>query len=195
MIRPRVARRIAWIASLVLAGGLVLPTMASAKTPEEIDGAQHVNAALANFEGSRVARSEHDAAAVTRAGRPQVFPGVLQAGIGIGGEFGEGALRIHGQDASYFSLGAASVGFQFGAQVKRCHHRVPLSARRSENFRATHGFTVGVDGSIVLVNLGAEASIDTTTLNQPVVGFIVGQKGLMYNLTLQGSKISRIYPH
>ncbi|HLN12558.1 MAG TPA: YSC84-related protein, partial [bacterium] len=70
-----------------------------------------------------------------------------------------------------------------------------LQRQALENFRAKHGFTVGVDGSIVLVNLGAEASINTTTLNQPVVGFIVGQKGLMYNLTLQGSKISRIYPH
>lgn len=188
MIRPRVARRIAWIASLVLAGGLVLPTMASAKTPEEIDAS--VNAALANFQGQvRGANTMlQDAQAVL------VFPGVVQAGIGIGGEFGEGALRIHGQDAGYYSLGAASVGFQFGAQVKDVII-VFLQRQALENFRGKHGFTVGVDGSIVLVNLGAEASIDTTTLNQPVVGFIVGQKGLMYNLTLQGSKISRIYPH
>jgi lipid-binding SYLF domain-containing protein len=188
MIRQRVARRIAWIASLVLLGGLVLPTMASAKTPEEIDAS--VNAALANFEGQvRGANTMlQDAQGVL------VFPGVVQAGIGIGGEFGEGALRVHGQDAGYFSLGAASVGFQFGAQVKDVII-VFLQRQALENFRATHGFTVGVDGSIVLVNLGAEASINTTTLNQPVIGFIVGQKGLMYNLTLQGSKISRIYPH
>ena len=188
MIRQRLARRIAWIASLVLLGGLVLPTMASAKTPEEIDAS--VNAALGNFEAQvRGANTMlQDAQGVL------VFPGVVQAGIGIGGEFGEGALRVHGQDAGYFSLGAASVGFQFGAQVKDVII-VFLQRQALENFRAKHGFTVGVDGSIVLVNLGAEASINTTTLNQPVVGFIVGQKGLMYNLTLQGSKISRIYPH
>jgi len=188
MIRQRIARRFAWIASLVLLGGLVLPTMASAKTPQEIDAS--VDAALANFR-SQVRGGDaflQDAQAVL------VFPGVVQAGFGVGGEFGEGALRIHGEDAGYYSLGAASVGFQFGAQVKDVFI-VFLQRQALENFRAKHGFTVGVDGSIVLVNLGAEASINTTTLNQPVVGVIVGQKGLMYNLTLQGSKISRIYPH
>ena len=62
-------------------------------------------------------------------------------------------------------------------------------------FRAkgpNEGWQVGVDGSVVLVNVGAAASIDSEKLNQPIVGFVVGQKGLMYNLTLEGSKITRI---
>jgi lipid-binding SYLF domain-containing protein len=60
------------------------------------------------------------------------------------------------------------------------------------DFQAKNGWQVGVDGSVVLVNLGAEGSVDTTKYNQPVLGFVVGQKGLMYNLTLQGTKISRL---
>jgi lipid-binding SYLF domain-containing protein len=51
---------------------------------------------------------------------------------------------------------------------------------------------VGVDGSVVLIDVGANASIDTSKINQPIVGFVVGQKGLMYNLTLEGSKISKL---
>jgi len=49
-----------------------------------------------------------------------------------------------------------------------------------------------VDGSVVLVDLGAGASIDSSKLNKPIVGFVVGQKGLMYNLTLEGAKITKL---
>ena len=49
-----------------------------------------------------------------------------------------------------------------------------------------------MDGSVTLVELGANGSVDTTKTNQPILGFILGQKGLMYNLTLEGTKISRI---
>jgi lipid-binding SYLF domain-containing protein len=56
----------------------------------------------------------------------------------------------------------------------------------------SQGWQVGVDGSVVIVDLGADASIDTSKINQPVVGFVIGQKGLMYNLTLEGSKISKL---
>jgi len=45
---------------------------------------------------------------------------------------------------------------------------------------------------VVLIDLGADASIDTTKANKPIVGFVIGQKGLMYNLTLEGSKISKM---
>jgi hypothetical protein len=41
--------------------------------------------------------------------------------------------------------------------------------------------------------VGAGGAIDSNTVKSPVVGFIFDQKGLMYNLTLEGSKISRIY--
>jgi len=36
--------------------------------------------------------------------------------------------------------------------------------------------------------------VDTATTNQPIIAFVLGQKGLMYNLTLEGSKFNRIYP-
>ena len=46
--------------------------------------------------------------------------------------------------------------------------------------------------SVALVTAGAEGSIDTTTINDPIVGFVFGQKGLMYNLTLEGSKFNKL---
>ena len=53
---------------------------------------------------------------------------------------------------------------------------------------------IGVDGSVAIVTLDAGGQIDTESLKSPVIAFIFGAKGLMYNLTLEGTKVSRIYP-
>ncbi len=62
-----------------------------------------------------------------------------------------------------------------------------------DTFYRRDGWKVGVDGSVTIIAVGAGGAIDTNTIRSPVVGFIFDQKGLMYNLTLEGSKISRIY--
>ena len=67
-----------------------------------------------------------------------------------------------------------------------------LQDKALRDFRAKSGWQAGVDGSVVLVTLGTHGSIDTTKINEPIVGFVIGQAGLMYNLTLEGTKISRI---
>lgn len=120
-----------------------------------------------------------------------VFPKVYKAGIGIGGEYGEGALRVGGKTVDYYSTAAASFGFQLGAQAKSI---VVLFTDEStlNKFRASEGWKVGVDGSVALVDIGAGKSVDTTNIKDPVIGFIFGQKGLMYNLTLEGSKFTKL---
>jgi lipid-binding SYLF domain-containing protein len=120
-----------------------------------------------------------------------VFAGVIKAGIGIGGEHGEGALRIGGKTVDYYSISSASIGLQFGAQKKDVI-MVFMEEQALKNFRESHGWKAGVDGSVVLIDLGAGKSIDTKTIKAPIVGFIVGQKGLMYNLTLEGSKMTKL---
>lgn len=120
-----------------------------------------------------------------------VFPGVFKAGIGIGGEYGEGALRINGKTVDYYNTAAASIGFQLGAQ-KKAVILVFMADEALKKFRDSSGFEVGVDGSVALVELGAGGSIDTTNIKSPIIAFIFGQKGLMYNLTLEGSKYTKI---
>lgn len=121
-----------------------------------------------------------------------VFPSVKKAGIGIGGEYGEGALRIGGRTAAYYSTAAASIGFQLGAQARR-QIIVFLDEGALQKFRSSQGWEIGVDASVAVVTIGAGGAIDTTQLNQPIVAFIFDNKGLMYNLSLEGSKISRIH--
>lgn len=120
-----------------------------------------------------------------------VFPSVVKAGLGIGGEYGEGALRVRGGTVSYYNTVSASFGFQLGVQ-ERSVIIMFMTEQALTQFRKTAGWKVGVDGSVAIVTLGAGGSIDTNKITSPVVGFILDPKGLMYNLTLEGSKISRI---
>lgn len=121
-----------------------------------------------------------------------VFPSVKKAGIGVGGEYGEGALRVGGKTVAYYSTAAASIGFQLGAQA-RTQIIVFLEQRALDKFRNSDGWEVGVDGSIAVITIGGGGAIDSTNLNQPIVAFIFNNKGLMYNLSLEGSKFSRIH--
>ena len=120
-----------------------------------------------------------------------VFPRVIKVGIGVGGETGEGALLIKGKTADYYRTASGSIGFQLGAQAKSIVIAF-MTQEALEKFRNSAGWKVGVDGSVALIDIGAGKAIDTTSINDPVVGFVFGSKGLMYNLTLEGSKITRI---
>jgi lipid-binding SYLF domain-containing protein len=120
-----------------------------------------------------------------------VFPSIVKAGIGIGGEYGEGALRVRGETVGYYNSVSASFGFQLGVQ-ERSVIILFMTDEALNQFQKTSGWKVGVDGSVAIVTVGAGGSIDTNKITSPVVGFILDPKGLMYNLTLEGSKISRI---
>jgi len=120
-----------------------------------------------------------------------VFPDVVKVGFGIGGEYGEGALLIKGKTVDYYNTAAASFGFQFGAQFKTVM-LIFLKKDALDKFRNSSGWEAGVDGSVALIKLGAGKDINTINLNDPIVGFVFSNKGLMYNLTLEGSKITKL---
>ncbi len=120
-----------------------------------------------------------------------VFPKVYKAGIGIGGEYGEGALRMGGKTVDYYSTAAASIGFQLGGQVKSIIILF-MQDEALRKFRNSEGWKAGVDGSIALIDIGAGRELSTQTIKDPIVAFIFDQKGLMYNLTLEGSKFTKL---
>ena len=120
-----------------------------------------------------------------------VFPRVIKVGVGVGAETGEGALRINGKTVAYYRTTSGSIGFQLGAQAKSIVI-VFMTEESLNKFRNSEGWKVGVDGSVALIDLGAGKTIDSTNIKDPVVGFIYGAKGLMYNLTLEGSKFSKL---
>jgi lipid-binding SYLF domain-containing protein len=136
----------------------------------------------------------HSDAAKELAGRSSgmlVFPKVVKGGIGIGGEYGEGALLVGGRTVAYYNIVAGSIGFQLGLQQKS-QVILFMTQRELDKFRKSEGWKAGVDGSVALATLGAGGEIDTETAKKPIIGFIYSNKGLMYNLTFEGSKITEI---
>ena len=120
-----------------------------------------------------------------------VFPRVIKAGIGVGGETGEGVLRVGGSTVAYYRTASGSIGFQFGAQSKSIVI-IFMTRDALNSFRSSEGWQVGVDGSVALIDIGGGKTIDSSNVRDPVVGFIYGSKGLMYNLTLEGTKFTKI---
>jgi len=164
---------------------IISSSMAFAKSAKEIDIS--VDVALEQFRQDVRGSKEF----LKSAKGVLVFPSVLKAGFGIGGEYGEGALRIGGKTVDYYNTAAASIGFQLGAQSKRVII-VFMQNDALKKFRESAGWEAGLDGSVALVQLGTGGSIDTTNIQDPIVGFVFGNKGLMYNLTLEGSKFTKI---
>lgn len=120
-----------------------------------------------------------------------IFPRVIKVGVGIGAETGEGVLRVRGQTIDYYRTTGGSFGLQLGAQAKSIVVAF-MTKDALEKFRASEGWKVGIDGSVALIDLGAGKTIDSQNIKDPVVGFIFASKGLMYNLTLEGTKISKL---
>ena len=122
-----------------------------------------------------------------------VFPSVVKAGFGFGGEYGEGILLDQKKVQGYYNLISASFGFQLGVQ-ERSIIIMFMTRDALDGFRRRAGWKIGVDGSVTVITVGIGGSIDSDKIVSPVIGFVLDQKGLMYNLTLEGTKISRINP-
>jgi len=120
-----------------------------------------------------------------------VFPRVIKAGIGVGAETGEGVLRVNGQTAGYYRTTSGSIGFQAGAQAKSMLI-VFLTQSSLEEFLKSNGWRVGIDGSIALIDVGIGKTIDTDNIRDPIVGFVFASRGLMYNLTFEGARFTRL---
>lgn len=120
-----------------------------------------------------------------------VFPAILAAGLVVGGEYGEGVLRAGGRPQGYYRAASGSFGFQAGAQSKAVVIAF-LSQAALDKFRNSNGWTAGVDGSVALAKLGANGEVDTNSIRGDVAAFALTNAGLMYNLTIEGTKIARI---
>jgi lipid-binding SYLF domain-containing protein len=118
------------------------------------------------------------------------FPKVTKGGIGIGGEYGEGVLQVGDKTVAYYSTAAGSIGFQLGLQQKS-QTIMFMTQKELDKFQKSSGWKAGVDGSVAIATLGAGGQIDSETAKKPIIGFIYSNKGLMYNLTFEGTKITK----
>ena len=137
----------------------------------------------ANVKGSREL--------VAKANGVLVFPSVIQAGFVVGGQYGEGALRVGGKSVGYYSTVSGSFGLQAGGQSKAIIFLF-MTRDALNRFRRSDGWSAGGEGSVALVKVGANGVIDTNTATAPVEAFVLTNAGLMGDVSLSGTKVSRL---
>ncbi|MGY6273655.1 BPSL1445 family SYLF domain-containing lipoprotein [Achromobacter denitrificans] len=184
--RTGVAAAVFGAAGLLFAGCTTTTpqsTPTAAEKRQELDDA--ANATLSKlYESSSQAKQ-----LVERARGVLVFPSVLSASFIVGAQHGSGVLRVDGANSGYYSITGGSIGLQAGAQSKAVVLLFMTDAALAQ-FRKSSGWTVGADATVAVANVGVNGSIDTNTAQQPIVGFVLNNGGLMAGVSVDGSKIS-----
>lgn len=128
---------------------------------------------------------------VSRARATLVFPSVLEAGFVFGAWRGDGALRKNGRTVSYHRTTGGSFGLQAGAQSTAVFILF-MTDEALSRFENSHGWTAGVDASVTLLTVGANAQLTSATVQQPVIGYVLSNQGIMAGVTVDGSRITRL---
>ncbi|HSD42738.1 MAG TPA: twin-arginine translocation pathway signal protein [Burkholderiales bacterium] len=178
-------RSLTVMGALAVAATLALPQPASAASAAELT--REAQAAL----NSLYAKNPGAKAIGKGAVAVLVFPSVIKAGLGVGGQYGEGVLFRGGKAVAYYNTAGASVGLQAGGQ-KYGYAMFFLSEDNLKYLDKSEGFEVGVGPSVVVADQGLAKSTTTTTAKDKIYAFIFDQKGAMYALGIQGNKITKI---
>ena len=128
---------------------------------------------------------------VGRAKGVLVFPSVMEAGFMVGASRGQGALRVDRKTISYHATTSASFGLQAGARSTAVF-LLFMTDDALSRFQNSSGWTVGADASVTLIAVGAGAQVTTATAQQPVIGYVLSNRGLMAGISLDGTRITRL---
>jgi lipid-binding SYLF domain-containing protein len=161
------------------------PAASYADTAKEINAS--VNASLDRFVKEVKGAQEF----LNAAKGVLILPKVMQGGLIVGGEYGEGALRIGGKTVGYYNIISGSFGYQIGAEQKDIIV-VFMSDEVLTKFRNSENWQAGVDAKVTVANIGVDDSLNTMKFKEPVVGFVFAQKGLMAGATIEGSKFTKL---
>jgi lipid-binding SYLF domain-containing protein len=164
---------------------LIASSPSFARTKAEIDAS--ANSAISRF----YALNPQHKDLANKAVGILIFGRVTKGGAGVAGEFGEGALRVRGQNVGYYSLSSASVGLTLGV-AKHDEIIMFMTQDALDKFTSTKGWAVGADTGIAMLSKGAGGDYDTKTLQRPILGFVFAEKGLIADVSLDGSKITQL---
>ena len=174
------------LASAVFTG---CTTTGPQSTASAADKRQELNAAATATLSKLYEAAPQSKQLVAQARGVLVFPAVLSASFIVGAQHGSGVLRVNGQDTGYYSITGGSIGLQIGAQSKAMVVMF-MTDDALAKFRNSSGWTVGADATVAVASLGVNGNIDSYTVQQPIVGFVLNNGGLVAGVSVDGSKIS-----
>ena len=172
------------VAAVFLTGGL-FAGQSFGGTAKEIDAS--ADAAMDRF--YKQVKDAKDV--VSRAKGMLVLPNVKKGALIVGGEYGQGAMRVGGKTVEYYSMISGSIGFQIGGQAKDIIIAF-MTSDALKKFRNSKGWEAGVDGNVALVTLGAGESAITSMGKDPIVAFVFDVKGLIADMSLRGAKFNKL---
>jgi lipid-binding SYLF domain-containing protein len=163
----------------------LMANVSYAKTKDEINAS--VDETLKRFKNNVKGANDY----LKAAKGVLVIPNVAKAAFVVGGQYGQGALKVGGKTADYYSLVAGSVGWQIGAET----YDIIIIFSTDEalkKFQSSEGWEAGADAEVTLVDSGATLPVSTLVSKHPVLGFIIDQKGLMAGVSVKGAKFTKI---
>jgi lipid-binding SYLF domain-containing protein len=176
-------------ALVAILGAILLATIPAsvsfAKSPREIDAS--VQVCLERFYNQVKGAKEFTKTAKGFL----VMPNVVKAGFFVGGKYGEGALQVGGKTAGYYNLVGGSYGLTFGGQSQDIIIAF-MTEEALKKFQGSEGWEAGVDANVAMIKIGAGGDLSTTTVRDPVVGFVFDTKGLMADISLKGAKFTKL---
>jgi lipid-binding SYLF domain-containing protein len=176
---------------LALTGCTTTTESAASKTSGATGKRQTINADVDSTLARLYATVNGSRKLVSKARGVLVFPSVISAGFFVGGQYGEGALRVRGQTTGYYNTLTGSFGLQIGAQSKAIIFLF-MTAEALDKFRNSEGWAVGVDATVAVLKLGANGNLDTSTATAPEQAFVLTNAGLMAGVSLEGTLVTRL---
>lgn len=120
-----------------------------------------------------------------------VFPRITKGGAGVAAEYGEGVLMVGGKSVDFYKLTGGSIGATLGV-AERSEVVLFMTPEALERFMNANVWTVGVDAQVAVASKGAGGAYNSETLKKPIIAFVFGEQGLIADVSLAGTKISRI---
>lgn len=166
---------------------LALTSNTMAKSTDEID--KDANAAINQF----IEENKGGDAFLVKAKAFLVFPDIKEAGMFIGGKYGEGVLRVQRTTKAYYSIKSASIGMQMGAQQYAMIIAFTSDAALNK-FLLDDDWKTDVDGKIAMAEWNSKEELDDIDFDDDMVAFVFDSKGMMGSLTMEGTQFERIKP-
>ncbi len=171
--------------TLILTLLLSLSTFTLAKSAKALD--HDANMAINKF----ISENKSADAFLVKAKGFLVFPSIKEAGFFIGGKYGEGVLRIQRTTKGYYSMTAASIGMQMGAQEYSLIIAFTTDEALNTFLLDGDDWETEVDGKIAVAEWNSKEEIDKD-YKDPMVAFVFDSKGLMGSFSMEGTKFKKI---
>ena len=179
------------ILTIALAVSGCTTTGMSDTTGGQTDSRQTINAGVDSTLTRLFTSANGSRELVSKARGVLVFPSVIDAGIGVGGQYGEGALRMGGRTVGYYSTATASIGWQIGAQSMAIVF-IFMTDDALNRFRNSQGWSAEGDASVAVLKIGANGEVDTSTASSQADAFVLTNDGLMAGVSLDDTKVTRL---